>query len=101
MSKLRGLYATAHASERFRERICPGLAPSHAFRELRLLAEHATPTKQRTAAGQEIWLAGDGSGIRFVVKRDRAYPRPTIVTVLPAAENDAVDIDAEALGRTA
>lgn len=100
----RRLWATVHAVERFKERIAPGFSYNHARRELVLLAANATPTKERTAGGQEIWLAGDGSGIRFVVKRDRAFPLPTIVTVLGPEEDTTVDVDAEiaeALGRTA
>lgn len=50
--------------------------------ECRALASQAVPTKERTANGQEVWVA---DGVRFVVKRDRGIG-PVAVTTLPPAE---------------
>lgn len=67
------LALTSHAIHQYASRYAGTEA------ECRDLAARAVPTKERTAGGQEVWVA---DGVRFVVKRDRGIG-PVAVTVLP------------------
>jgi hypothetical protein len=88
-SRLQGrFFCTQHAIERFHERVAPGLSFPHAKRELILLTESARKTDIRTATGDEVWVCEGGA--RLVVRKDRRFRQPTVITVLPpdAVPND-------------
>lgn len=84
-------YVTAHAIDRFRERMCPGFSFGQARRELLVLSMSAKRTEDRTRRGAEIWMATDGAALRFIVQRSSASRIcVTICLPLEAEELDAV-----------
>lgn len=77
-------YFTGHAIDRFREHFAPPYFPSAALRELVAIGEAAEKTNERTKDGDEIWRAGTGGEVRFVVRaptRDRFGGRRELVVV--------------------
>ena len=76
---------TEHAVQRFRERVAALSSFARASHEVANLARTARRTDERTAAGEEVWIATDGAPIRFVVK-SAERGRRICVSVLEALE---------------
>jgi hypothetical protein len=81
-------YITEHAIDRFRERVAPGLSPTHAKRECILLARGAKRTDEKSSHGDEVWVAQDGAPVRFVVKTDEQGMR-VCATVLGPEDRES------------
>lgn len=73
---------TLHAVEQFHARIAPGLSFAKARTELKIIAQTARRSTDRTARGDELWVATDGDPFVFVVKVEQGARLRTCMTVL-------------------
>jgi hypothetical protein len=80
---------TSHAIDRFQEYVMPSSSRGRARAEAIAVSMSARRTEERTALGQDVWVATDGVKVRFVVKLDGSAR--ICVTCLRPAEDGITD----------
>lgn len=83
-------FVTPHAVSRYRQRVHRGISYERALEEIMVESERAHFVKRAPLAYRgivEYWRGPKPMRIRLVVKQNHRVKLPTIVTVLPAADN--------------